>query len=51
MSKKIMNAVDLAVRIMRERPELKYYQAIELAKEVLKDENKDSSIRRNREGI
>ena len=39
MSRKIMNKVDLAARIMRERPELKYYQAIELAKEVLRGEN------------
>lgn len=34
----VKSAVEMAVELLRENPELKYFQAIEMAKEMINDE-------------
>lgn len=36
----VKNAVELAVLLLRENPELKYYEAIDKAREMMNDEEK-----------
>lgn len=39
----INNAIDIAKTLLEENPKLKYYEAIELAKEMILDEGQRSS--------
>lgn len=39
-NKQVKSAVEIAVNLLRDDPELKYYEAIEMAKEMMNDEEK-----------